>query len=152
MLDIKTILVTTDFSAVSEKAFAPAVALARIHGARILVAYVEEDRVPPLYFEYAGISEHELREQQQRHVREKLAALVASEIGDDVETELIVGVGIPHHEIVRMAETHDVDLIVMATHGRGLVTHALLGSTTERVIRRAPCAVYVARGKEQREE
>lgn len=150
MLKFETILVTTDFSAVSEKAFAPAIDLARAHGAKLLVAHVEEDRIPPLYFEYAGISEDDLREQQQKHVREKLEALVAAEVGEGVETELILGVGIPHHEIVRIAEARDVDLIVMATHGRGLVSHALLGSTTERVIRRAPCAVYVARGKEDR--
>jgi nucleotide-binding universal stress UspA family protein len=54
-----------------------------------------------------------------------------------------VGLGVPHLEIVRAAEERHADLVVMATHGRGFFSHAFLGSTTERVIRRAPCPVLV---------
>ena len=46
--------------------------------------------------------------------------------------------GVPHAEIVRLATERNVDVIVMATHGRGFISHAMMGSTTERVLRRPP--------------
>jgi nucleotide-binding universal stress UspA family protein len=48
-------------------------------------------------------------------------------------------------EIVRLAEERQADLVVMATHGRGFISHAILGSTAERVLRRAPCPVLIVR-------
>jgi nucleotide-binding universal stress UspA family protein len=48
-------------------------------------------------------------------------------------------------EIVRLAKERGADLIVMATHGHGFFTHAFLGSTTDRVLRRASCPVLVVR-------
>ena len=65
------------------------------------------------------------------------------DLGNDVE--VTVADGIAHLEIVRIAEERQVDMIVMATHGRGFISHALMGSTTERVLRRAPCPVLVVR-------
>jgi nucleotide-binding universal stress UspA family protein len=48
--------------------------------------------------------------------------------------------------IVDMAESQDIDLIVMGTHGRAGLTHALMGSVAEKVVRMAPCPVLVTRG------
>lgn len=56
-----------------------------------------------------------------------------------------VAVGRPFAEIVAYAADHDVQLIVLATHGRGAIAHMLLGSTTEKVLRKAPCAVLTVR-------
>jgi len=60
-----------------------------------------------------------------------------------VQTRVLAGT--PHREIVRFAEEQQADLVVMATHGRGFIVHALMGSTTERVIRHAPCPVMAVR-------
>ena len=49
--------------------------------------------------------------------------------------------GTPSKEIVRYAKERDIDLIVMGTHGRGLLAHAVMGSVTEKVVRNAPCPV-----------
>jgi nucleotide-binding universal stress UspA family protein len=49
--------------------------------------------------------------------------------------------GSPHREIVRLASELPADLIVMGVHGRGALDLAMLGSTTQQVIRRAPCPV-----------
>ena len=68
-----------------------------------------------------------------------------------VEAEPLVAFGIPHKEIVDLAGKRSVDLIVMATHGRGFITHALFGSTTERVLRRAPCPVLTVRDQSSNE-
>ncbi|MEJ2431894.1 MAG: universal stress protein [Pseudolabrys sp.] len=53
--------------------------------------------------------------------------------------------GKPAPEIIRFAREHEVDMIVLGTHGRGLLDHALFGSTTERVVRKAPCPVLTCR-------
>lgn len=53
--------------------------------------------------------------------------------------------GRPFLEIVRYARDNEIDLIVMGTHGRGAIAHMLLGSTTEKVVRKAGCAVLTVR-------
>jgi len=49
--------------------------------------------------------------------------------------------------IVDYATEHDIDLIVMGTHGRTGMSHLLMGSVAERVVRTAPCAVMTVRTK-----
>jgi len=60
-----------------------------------------------------------------------------------------VAIGRPFAEIIGYARGHDVQLIVLATHGRGAITQMLLGSTTEKVVRKAPCAVLTVRAAGQ---
>ena len=57
----------------------------------------------------------------------------------------VTTVATPCQEILRYAADENVDLIVMGTHGRGGVSHMLLGSIAERVVRRAPCPVLTVR-------
>ena len=56
-----------------------------------------------------------------------------------------VSLGSPFVEILGYAKEQAISLIVMGTHGRGAIAHALLGGTTEKVIRKAPCAVLTVR-------
>ena len=60
-----------------------------------------------------------------------------------------VAMGRPFAEIIAHARAKDISLIVMGTHGRGAIAHMLLGSTTEKVVRKAPCPVLTVRGKDQ---
>jgi nucleotide-binding universal stress UspA family protein len=60
-----------------------------------------------------------------------------------------VRLGRPFAEIIGYAREIDADMIVMATHGRGAIAHMLLGSTTEKVVRKATCAVLTVRGADQ---
>lgn len=53
--------------------------------------------------------------------------------------------GVPFQEIVECAKAEQVDLIIMGTHGRTGLQHALLGSVAEKVVRLAPCSVLVTR-------
>jgi nucleotide-binding universal stress UspA family protein len=64
--------------------------------------------------------------------------------------EVQVAAGHPAEAIVRMAQELEVDLIIMATHGRTGLSHILLGSVAEHVVRHAPCAVLTVRQKAQR--
>lgn len=145
MQGIERILLTTDFSETSKKAFAPAVTLARKFGSKILLTYVEEDRLPPLVVEYMAVGVDELLGQQMDRAAERLRESVEELSGEVAGVEPLVAMGTPHAEIVRLAEEHEVDLIVIATHGRGFISHAILGSTAERVLRRAPCPVLIVR-------
>ena len=145
MQRIERILLTTDFSETSKRAFAPAVMLARKFGAAILLTYVEEDRLPPLVVEYMAVGVDEILGQQMDRATERLGESVAELAGEVERVEPLVAMGTPSVEIVRLAEEHDVDLIVIATHGRGFISHAILGSTAERVLRRAPCPVLIVR-------
>ena len=64
--------------------------------------------------------------------------------------EVQVAAGHPADAIVRTAAELDVDLIVMATHGRSGLPHVLLGSVAEKVVRHAPCPVLTVRQRERR--
>ncbi|MCL4109592.1 UNVERIFIED_CONTAM: hypothetical protein GTU68_049185 [Idotea baltica] len=59
--------------------------------------------------------------------------------------ETIIKEGNPFVEIIGMAKELDVDLIVMGTHGRGAIAHALLGNVAEKTVRKAPCPVLTVR-------
>ena len=74
----------------------------------------------------------------QRYVTEYLGDLASKPVE-------IVTMGAPFLEIINAAKEHAIDLIIMGTHGRGAIAHALLGGTTEKVIRKAPCAVLTVR-------
>lgn len=76
--------------------------------------------------------------------RERVAEQTAHEFADrmehlladsDAEVRPMTGHGSPHRKILEVADTHDCDIIVMATHGRTGIEHGLLGSVTERVLR-----------------
>lgn len=147
---MKTIVVTTDLSDFSKKAFPFARDLAEKYGARIVVSYVEEHRVPPLTIEYPGIGFDDTMRQQRERATDLLKRLVDEQLGQELDTEIRVIDGLAHVGIIQLARELEADLIVMTTHGRGFFSHAILGSTTERVVRRAPCPVLVVR--EEHEE
>ena len=78
--------------------------------------------------------------------RTRLEQFCAEHLADlDPPAITNVVLGRPFLEIVGYAEENEIDLIVMGTHGRGAIAHVLLGSTTEKVIRKAPCAVLTVR-------
>jgi universal stress protein A len=148
MKDFKVILLTTDFSDVAKRATEPALAIAKRFGARLLVLYVVEDRLPPFVDEYTGISLEDILEAHTKRAHEEMDQFVADGIEGAVSLEKLIVHGLPSTEIVRVAREREADLIAMATHGRGFISHTLFGSTTERVLRRAPCPVMTVRGED----
>ncbi|RKD93804.1 universal stress protein [Halopiger aswanensis] len=75
-------------------------------------------------------------------LREDLTELVTT---TDVEYRVETAAGDPAREVVRFAEEHDVDHIIVGSHGREGVSRVLLGSVAERIVRRAPVSVTVVR-------
>lgn len=127
------ILVPTDGSPEVERAVEHAIELAGVHGATIHAVYVVNTAsfaTLPMETSWEGVGSM-LREDGEaalERVRE-----LGEAAGVTVETHIVEGS--PSREIVRFAETCDVDLIVMGTHGRGGIDRLLLGSVAERVVR-----------------
>ncbi len=124
------ILCPVDFSANSLRALDQAAALARRHHALLDLMNVEFVPLnnPADLEDYVAVSTEPGRAQLEQTAREHLAG---------VPHKLAVRVGLPSHEIEKAAEDLDVDLIVMATHGRTGVAHLFLGSVAEHVVREA---------------
>jgi nucleotide-binding universal stress UspA family protein len=136
MLPIKTILVATDFSPMSEHAFRFAGALARDYGARLLVVHV----VRPLLAVYSETGVF-VDEPEDGAAREAIDALTVP--GVAVEKRLLEGD--PGPTIVQAARDEGANLIVMGTHGRSGILRVLLGSVAEEVLRTAPCPVMTVK-------
>jgi len=138
MIQLKQILVATDFSEVSTAAIDYGRDLARTFGASLQLLHVMEN---PFLRPTPG-DPHAIKTATLGHLLDRLSdedrvalrATAALETSDD-----------PAGEIVKYAKTHAVDLIVLGTHGRGGVAHLLLGSVAEKVVRTAPCPVLTVR-------
>lgn len=139
MMTCKLIVVPTDMSDYSLRALPYAVGLAQLFGARLDVIYVHEPILLP-FGEFGALPPMK-PDEQETYVRDEMRKLMLERVPDSLNAVGHVLVGRPADEIMRFAEEHNADLIVIATHGRGGLFHAVMGSTAEKVVRAAPCAV-----------
>jgi nucleotide-binding universal stress UspA family protein len=86
-----------------------------------------------------------LRDEIEKESRQRLGSLLAETERTTFRAETALLAGNPFLEIIRYARAHNVDLIVMGTHGRGPIAHMLLGSVAEKVVRKSPCPVLTVR-------
>jgi universal stress protein A len=84
-------------------------------------------------------------EDLERDARQKLALLYPEAGAAHVDVTRLVDLGVPYQRILETAAAEQVDLIVMATHGRTGLAHLVMGSVAERVVRLAPCPVLAIR-------
>lgn len=147
MVQIRKILFPTDFSDYSVHALTYAVSFAESCKAEIHVLHIVDEAyqywmamgpgalpVGPPPDEMLALSQKEM----EKFVASKLAGVKAP------VTKAVL-VGRPFIEIIRYARDEKIDMIVMGTHGRSGLRHAILGSVTERVVRKAPCPVLTIR-------
>jgi nucleotide-binding universal stress UspA family protein len=135
MLAIKTILHPTDFSERSDYAFRLACALARDHGARVIVLHVAELPIPAYGEASAPVALIQISMEAEKECLERIVAPQ----GVKIERRLVEGAAAT--EILRAAEEMKADLIVLGTHGRTGINRFLLGSVAEQVVRKARCPV-----------
>lgn len=149
MLTLKRILHPTDFSEYAREAEHYACALARQYGAELHLLNVVEDLLadmPPLGGPgLAMIATNP--SQMTQNARQALEAFPNKEWGHDLKVHRAVRPGNAFVEIVRYTREHDVDLIVIGTHGRTGLRHVLMGSVAEHVVRTASCPVLTVRPK-----
>lgn len=142
-LELKRILFPTDFSQLSAEGLPFAVDLARSFGATLTIVYANELSVmlPEYLPEMAMSTTLDIATGAQRSLDEMKASIT------DVPVETILRTGVHHREIIAAAEETGADLIVLPTHGRSGMNHALFGSVAERVVRSAKCPVLTIRPK-----
>ena len=150
MTFIKEILVPTDFSSASKRALRYACELADAFGASLHVLHVAENPyVPGGYMEYYPPPQ-EFIESMAREARRQLDAVLTPEEKAKYRTELAYRTGLPAQEVLAyLRERPTIDLVIMATHGRGAVARLMLGSVADKVVRAAPCPVLTLREAEK---
>jgi nucleotide-binding universal stress UspA family protein len=146
MVQIRRILLPTDFSTAGAPATEYACSLAEKYGAELHLLHVIPDALPIIVPEYgSAVWTEELIEQAEAAAQKSLEKLPPPGRGARFDVIRATRRGIAHAEITRYARENDVDLIVMGTHGRTGLMHVLLGSIAERTVRLAPCAVLTVR-------
>jgi nucleotide-binding universal stress UspA family protein len=137
-MNVDTILIPTDFSATSDAALDYATKMALTLGARVYLMHVPgktgehfEASFPVGRFETAA--------------SERLLSFLTKDELERLRPQYVVRVGVPAEEVVRYADVCDADLIIMGTHGRSGIAHALMGSVAEQVVRNARCPVLLVR-------
>jgi universal stress protein A len=145
-LPIRKILVPIDFSEYSYKSLDYAVAFAKQSKGSVTLLhvvplnYVDTDLIA---FDFTQIEQEAANSAQQR-----LSNLIKERFDPSQEVDFLVRIGRSADEIINAAKEKDADLIIMSTHGYTGLKHAFLGSTTENVVRYAPCPVLTVRLKE----
>ncbi|MGD8413920.1 MAG: universal stress protein [Candidatus Latescibacterota bacterium] len=141
MLSFNVIVVPTDFSDHSLRALPYALGLAEKYGAELKLLYVIEPALQVSDMAWVGVDDRALKDEHGSEARKHMERIVQDQIPREVNAEPLVRHGDAVEEITGLADELEADLIVMATHGRGGLSHILMGSTAEQVIRKAPCPV-----------
>ncbi len=141
MIDVRRIFCPTDLSEFADRAFRHAVSLARWYEAEVTVLYVVQQLAPhsaafPPYPSWMALNP-EARER----LRTELDRFVEPARAAGVPVRLEISDGDTVSEILRVARSLPADLLAMGTHGRGGFERWVLGSVTEKVLRKAPCPV-----------
>jgi nucleotide-binding universal stress UspA family protein len=144
MLEIRVIICPIDFSSISVRAYRHALSLAEHYQARLLAVHiVEEWRHPSADFAASAYDLNEFYKGLHETGSRRLREFVKSHTHDEMEPELIVERGTAPDSILTLAQTQMADVLVMGTHGQRGFDRLVLGSTTDRVMRTAPCPVIV---------
>lgn len=168
-VNIKKILYTTDLSESARFAFAYAASLASKYGSEITILHVlmEDPQMEMGILGYIGeerwqkIKDQNLQEARQaligkkrdnvairyglEHFAENMAANLENEPAKPLTDEVLIRHGDPVEQILEVSTERNVDLIVMGTHGHGIIADAVMGSTARRVVRRSKIPVLMIR-------
>jgi nucleotide-binding universal stress UspA family protein len=149
-MDVRSIIVPTDFSECARHAAPVAASLARLLGAAVVCVHVLEPVAQPVGWTPVGeaMPAADLGEQLEESAARDLPAFSESEEFAGLEVEDVIVRGEPAAEIVRVAEERGAGLIVISSRGRTGLGRILFGSTAESVVRHARCPVLVVKPPE----
>ena len=144
----KRILVPTDFSVYSDNALREAVDIAKQNKAKIFLLHVVDDGIRQCAVDYCLDEEafQAILKESQKNALDKLQQEAEKIAGsDNVEIEFETIRGIPYEVILKEEESKNIDLIVIASHGKTAILKNLLGSVVDKVSKRAKCQVLLVR-------
>jgi len=153
-LQLRRILLPTDFSGCANYALPYAAAIARAAKANIICINVVEPIVPAVG--YTGLAEAmpiaEISEQLEDSAEREMPDVLGCEVLHGLDVEEVIAHGDAAAEIVRVANEREVDLIVISSHGRTGLGRIIFGSTAEAIVRHARCPVLVVKPPPDEEE
>ncbi len=140
---LRNILVPTDFGDSAQAALEAARFLCDRFRGRVHLLHVVPDPLPydPWGTESIAVRLAEALRESEKMARRELVKVAAAQSTPRMRVVPATATGAPADRILAYAEAHDIDLIVMGTHGRGMLGHLLLGSVAERVVRRSTVPV-----------
>jgi len=145
VIKLKKVLVPTDFSESARHALTYGISFAREYSAQLVLLHVVENLTVGYASDLFPVPMAEVFQEISGYAKTELGKLGAVAREKDLDVDERVIQGKPSTEIIRLARESEVDMIVLGTHGKGMLDQALFGSTTERVVRRAPCPVLTVR-------
>jgi nucleotide-binding universal stress UspA family protein len=144
----KSILVPSDFSSFSDRALQKAIDLAKEYKSKIYLLHVIDEGLQQCVADYCLATElMKTMEMEDRSATQKRLEQQVNRIPDAAGMDISYDIrkGYPAEEILKDEQEKNPDLIVIASHGRTGLLHNLLGSTTDKVLRRATCPVLLVR-------
>lgn len=143
------ILAPTDFSDDSKLALTYAIEIAQKFASEVMVVHVDQPLAPVMMGDLSpGLdmgTVNRIAEEQRLMALKELDQLTARLREAGLKSRSLMRVGAPFLEIIHAAQSENVDLIVMGTHGRTGLAHVLMGSVAERVVNKAHCPVLTIR-------
>jgi nucleotide-binding universal stress UspA family protein len=143
MQQIKKILYPMDLTAKNEKIIPYVQSMAQAHQAQVHILNVVEDIKTWAGFYVPHLNLDDLSDQMITGAQKKLKEYVSEHMGDPANLTLNVVVGDPAICIVDYVTQNGIDLVVMGTHGRSGLEHAIMGSVAEKVLRKTPAPVFI---------
>lgn len=149
MIDIHRILVPTDFSDNAKAAIEYGSKLAQQFNADLHLLNVVDSQIATYAVEMDmfGTANHAYGIVEAQKQAVTLLEESPGTAGDGCRVVRQAEIGTPSSEIVHYAKENDIDLIVISTHGHTGLTHFLMGSVAENVVRTAPCPVLTVRSE-----
>jgi nucleotide-binding universal stress UspA family protein len=149
MIKMANVLVATDFGDASVAALAYGREFARTFGAKLHVLHVIENPIVYAGAEVAGVDFARVQAELEAAAQATLDRVVTAEDREQLRAVTTIRTGkTPAYEIVSHAKLADIDVIIMGTHGRSFMSHLLMGSVAEKVVRMASCPVLTVRHPE----
>lgn len=143
MIKLRKILCPVDHSECSYLALKYAISLALKDESKLYLMHVIDSRLYDT--EIYKFSPYKPNEIDKSQIHTDLMKSLPEGTTDVLEVETIVVRGVPFHEITKAAKEIGADLIVIGTHGRTGLSHVMMGSVAEKVVRKAPCPVLTVR-------
>ncbi len=144
MPPFQRILVPFDFSRLAEQGVQYAEEMAEVHGAHLDILHVVEEPAFPSFFKLGAMRIYGMVPNLEKVAWTALEKRFGSP-GEQPHLDFHVVKGNADVEIIRFAGEHEIDLVVMTSHGLTGLQHVLMGSVAEKVVKMAPCPVLVVK-------